>query len=90
MASITLTVSDVAAIGGRVYVRWSDGVEQEFSSLASARGVRDGLADQARELARNFAIARYLRVDPNGQNPSLIEGHSITMTDESNNMVVVT
>lgn len=90
MASKTLTVTQVRQQGGRVYVLWSDGVVQEWPGLAAAVAARDQLAQRATELARAFAVARYLRVDPTGANPSLIEGHSITVTDDSNNMVVVT
>lgn len=90
MASVTLTVTSVRQVGGRVYVRWSDGHEQEFRSLAEARGVRDALAEEARSLARRFMVARYLRVDPNGTTPALIEGHSITLRDDDNVMVEVT
>lgn len=90
MASVTLTVSDVRQAGGKVFVRWSDGVENEFASLADAIAFRDSLFREGRELARKMAIARYLRVDPTGSNPSLIEGRSITLTDESNTMAAVT
>jgi hypothetical protein len=90
MASVTLTVTDVLSLGGKVYVRWSDGVEQEFANLAAAVAMRDRVAEEARRLCRDMAIARYLRVDPTAATPSLIEGHSITITDDSNNMVVVT
>lgn len=88
MASLTLTVTQVRQVGGKVYLRWSDGIEQEFASLAAARVVRDDLA-QHRGILRSMAIARYLRLDPTGANPSLIEGHSITYTDDSNAMVGV-
>ena len=89
MASVTLTVSDVRQAGGKVFVHWNDGVVQEFNSLADAVSYRDGLFRFGRELARQLAIARYLRVDPTGSNPSLIEGHSITLTDENNTMASV-
>lgn len=88
MASLTLTVTTVHQINGIVYVRWSDGVEQEFRSLQEARDLRDSLA-QDRDVLRKMAIARYLRIDPNGTNPSLIEGHSLTYNDAINQMVVV-
>lgn len=90
MASLTLTVTDVRSSGGRVYVEWSDKVVQEFGSLAAAQRYVDGLFRDGREIARKFALARYLRVDPTGSNPSLIEGHSITLTDENNTMASVT
>jgi hypothetical protein len=90
MASVTLTVTKVLKQGGKVYVRWSDGIEQEFASLADAQAVRNDLAAQASSLARRFAVARYLQLDPTGTNPALIEGHSVTVTDDSNSMVQVT
>lgn len=88
MASLTLTVTDVFQRSGRVYVRWSDKVEQEFRSLEEARRFAQELT-QDRTFLRRLAIARYLQVDPTGSDPSLIEGHSITVTNENNTMVTV-
>lgn len=90
MASLTLTVSKVRRTNGKVYVVFSDGLELEFSSLADAREYRDGLVTALGDTLRRFVVARFLRVNPNGDNPALIEGRSITVTDESNTMIQVT
>lgn len=88
MASVAVTVSTVRRINGIVYVRWSDGVENQFDSLADAKTfIQDG--DAFRDIARRMLIARYLRVDPTGNNPGLIEGRTMTLTDENNTMAVV-
>lgn len=90
MASFTLSVTKVLKAGGKVYVQWSDGLQQEFDSLADAIArTRDTLAE-SKNVLRAMALARYLRVDPAGANPLLIEGHSVTYTDQNNTMVQVT
>lgn len=89
MASVTVTVRSIRQVGGTVFVRWSDKSEQEFRGLAEARAyARD--ADFLRDAAKRLLIARYLRLDNAGSNPSLLEGHSLTLTDENNSMAVVT
>lgn len=89
MASVTVTARTIRQVGGTVFVRWSDKSEQEFRGLADARAfARD--ADFMREAAKRMLIARYLRVDNAGANPSLLEGHSLTLTDDNNTMAVVT
>lgn len=88
MDSITLSIVSVRQVSGRAYIRWSDGVEQEFTSIAQAKAFAHDNIDW-RDVARRMALARYLRVDPTGATPSLIEGHSITLTDENNTMATV-
>jgi hypothetical protein len=88
MASFSFTVTKVIKQNGNVYIRWSDGSESEFSSLAKAQEVRDSLSER-KSILKDMAIARYLRVDPTAATPSLIEGHTITYTDEANSMVNV-
>lgn len=89
MASVAVTVATVRRVAGRVYVRWTDGTEDEFDSLADAKAfIQDG--DSFRQIAKRMLIARYLRVDPTGNNPNLIEGRTMTLTDDSNTMAVVT
>lgn len=86
MASLTLTVTNVVHQNGRVYINWSDGVQQEFSSLADAQTIRDNLFSN-RDTLRAIALARYLRIDPDGTNPSLMQGRAITFDDTTNNIV---
>lgn len=87
MASYSLTVVDVFAQSGRVYVRFSDKTVVEFRSLADAKEYATRGVDK--DLLRRLVLNRYFEVDPNGSNPSLIEGRTITATNESNTMVVV-
>lgn len=90
MAGFTLTVTRIRQVDNKLYVQWSDGLENEFSSLADAIAVtRDTLAE-SKNVLRAMGIARYLRLDPTGGNPAVMVGHSITYTDTSNSMVVVT
>lgn len=84
---LSLTVNRVRRIGGRVYVRWSDKTEQDFGSLEEAREKVASKLD--RETLRALALSRYLFIDPNGTNPGLIEGRTITFTNENNAMVAV-
>lgn len=86
MASLTLTVTDVVHADGRVYINWSDGVQQEFGSLADAQAARDNLFSN-RDTLRAIALARYLRIDPDGSNPGLMEGRDITFDDTTNSIV---
>lgn len=85
----SLTCSKVVKSGGRVYVTWSNGVQDEFSSIEDATAMRDELYANGEAIARRMAIARYLRADPMASNPSLLEGHTIKYTDAINSMVTV-
>lgn len=89
MASLTLTVEKVTRQSGRVYIDFSNGTQLEFSSLQNAKDYVRDLTDRLPEVLMQMAIARYLFVDPDGENPSLIEGRSITITNENNTMVRV-
>lgn len=84
----SLAVTDVAAQGVKIYVRWSDGVEQEFESLALAKDYAR-LGPEDKDTLRRLGLSRYFFVDPTGASPGLIEGKTITFSNESNNMVVV-
>lgn len=86
MASYTLTVEKVRRINGKVYILFSDGIEIEIAGLNEAKAY---VGDLNKEILRKLALSRYLQVDPNGTNPALIEGRSITFTNESNTMVSV-
>jgi hypothetical protein len=88
MASFTFTVTKIQKINGIVYITWSDSSQTEISSVAEAQAIRDSLTEEI-DVLKKMGIARYLRLDPNVTNPSLMEGHSITYTDTSNTMVSV-
>lgn len=88
MPSRSLTVTKVFRRNGRAYIRFSDKLEKEFASLAEAKEYAQSVVDDL-EFLRKLAMCRYFQVDPNATNPNLIEGRTITVTNESNNMVVV-
>lgn len=92
MASFTLGVRAVRRVGGKVHVLFTDKIGVEFASLQDAKDYAHGdplAAGSTKDGMRKLLIARYLRVDPTGANPGLIEGRSITLTDDSNTMVTV-
>jgi hypothetical protein len=88
MAIRTLTVLKVFRNNGKAYINWSNGEQEEFSSLAEAKAFAASLTDDI-AFVKKLALARYFFVDPNATNPSLIEGKTITVTNESNTMVTV-
>lgn len=89
MATFTLTVTNVRRVNGKVYITYSNGDEDEYASLQQALDERDALFAMGQRILKRLVMARYLRVDPTANNPSLIEGHSITFNDNINNMIVV-
>lgn len=88
MATKALSVVKVFNRNGRAYINWSDKSQSEFRSLEHAKEyVRELTEDN--EFLRRLALARYFFIDPNATNPNLIEGRTITVTNESNTMVTV-
>lgn len=88
MASKSLTVNQVFRRNGKIYLNWSDKSQSEFESLADAKEFVRSLTDDV-SFAKKLALARYFQVDPTASNPTLIEGRTITITNESNTMVTV-
>ena len=87
MASHSLIITSVRFANGRAYIRWSDNSEDEFDSKADVTEfVRSAFEDKAaaNKFLKAIGLARYLRVDPQMNNPALIEGRTITITNESN------
>lgn len=84
---LSLTVTDIHTQGGKTYVRWSDKVEQPFNNLTEVRDY--ALGSLNRDVIRQMALARYLAIDPAAGTPSVIEGHSIVVTN-ARNMIVET
>lgn len=82
------TVTDVENTGGKVFVRFGKH-EREFGSLEEARQFASFDGGEGREILHRLAMNRYLRLDPDGSNPGIMEGHSITFTNELNRMVEV-
>ncbi len=84
---VSLTCTKVYQPGtGKVYVNWSDGVQDEFASLQQAK---DATAILTKETLRALAIARYLNADPTAATPSILEGHAISYSPSLNRMVEV-
>jgi len=79
--ALTLTCEKIVkdAESGRVYVRWNDGIELEFSSVAKAREWIEDLHDQnVRHLARKILLSSWLTRDPT-DNPANVVGRSIVI-----------
>jgi hypothetical protein len=92
MTSHSLTVRDVQVIGGKAYIRWSDNSEDEFDSKAAVTAFAQRTFEDkeaAKRFAKALALARYLRIDPNINNPNLIVNKTITLTDESNTVASI-
>lgn len=89
MASLSLTVQKLFRRNGKAYINWSDKTQQEFSSLADVREFASISGDDAKTLARKLALSRYFQLDPTAATPGLIEGRTVTITNESNSMVSV-
>lgn len=81
----TITCRNVRRANGKVYVKWSDKSENEFASLAEAKEFIYALRDDPDLLKRLF-LAVYLTRDPNGTNPTIIEGHTITFDPTAANL----
>lgn len=86
---VKLTVQDVQQVGGKVYIRWSDKTENEFTSLEAAQQFAAFSGEEGRNILRRLGLGRYLALDPDASNPPMIEGHSIRFTSQLNRMVEV-
>lgn len=90
MASRTLTVTDARRVSGVTYIRFDDGEILELASIEHAREYIAPLRNNIKDLTKMFAVARLLHLDPTGANLNSIVGHSITVTNETNDMVSIT
>ena len=88
MPSRSLTVTKVFRRNGRAYINWSDKHQNEFASLADAKDYANSVVNDL-DFLRKLALCRYFQIDPTATNPNLIEGRTVTVTNESNNMVTV-
>ncbi len=88
MPSRSLTVTKVFRRNGKAYINWSDKNQNEFESLQDAKDYANSVVNDL-EFLRKLALCRYFQLDGNATNPSLIEGRTVTVTNESNNMVTV-
>lgn len=79
--SVTLTDVQRVTTTGRVYVRFADGFEWEFPSAQAAREFIRALDDPDEDglrLARMLLILWWLKRNPTGNNPALVEGKTLT------------
>lgn len=90
--AIAVTCTGVRKLNGKVYVRWNDKTELEFSSLQEAKDyVREIDRDEAKDILRRLALAKYLKADPNANNPNALIGRTVTLDlDLAANIVRVT
>lgn len=93
MPSVTLRQVRRAAATGRIYLRFTDKVDLEFNSDAEAKAwVGDADADQSqvRDFLRRLIVAWWLRQNPAGNNPALVEGKTITLRLIGTTLVEIT
>ena len=76
-----LTVRRVLRRNGKIYVRWSDKLEQEFDNLAALRqSVRAALNDdELRDMMRTLLLASSMRQANDGALLDSLEGKRITL-----------
>lgn len=88
MATRQLTVTKVFSRNGKRFVNFSDKQQLEFSSVEQARSYAASLTEDV-DFLRKLALARFFFLSPDGTNAGLLEGRTVTVTNESNNMVTV-
>lgn len=88
MPSRSLTCTKVTKRNGKAYIRWSDKTELEFASLQDAKDYANSVVNDL-DFLRKLALGRYFQLDPTAVNPNMIEGRTVTVTNESNTMVTV-
>lgn len=76
--AITVTCTDIAVIGGKIYIRWSDGQEYEFDNLSQVKDFCQA-SEADKDALKKLALAFFLKKSPDGSNLTLIEGHSLTL-----------
>lgn len=76
-----LTVRKIIRRNGKIYVRWSDKLEQEFESLAQLReSVRDAMQDGGlKDIMRTLLLAQSMSVGNDGSLIQSLEGKTISM-----------
>ena len=80
--AVSLTCTAVVRRAGRHYVRWGDGAELEFDSLAGVRAfircARMSRVDGPKDLLRAMLLDWWLEQNQSGDNPALLEGRTVT------------
>lgn len=74
---------------GRLYFRFDDGTELEFADVPALRKYVRVARENAPELLKALALARYLEADSTAANPAAIAGKSVTIDLSLANMVKV-
>ncbi len=82
----SLTVTKIARVGGRVYIRFSDKTEMDVDSIAELRQ-RLNAEFNNRDFWRRFALALWLANDANGDVSPV--GRTITIDLQSSTPVVM-
>ena len=71
---------------GNFTVETTDGQAIEFASVEKARNFASEVFNEPKVLLQ-LGAARYFRLDPNVATPQIIEGSTVTLTDDSPNMI---
>jgi hypothetical protein len=83
----SVTCHDVFKRGERVYIRFDDHTHEFPNDQAVLDWVKD---IESIENLRRLAVLIWLRRNPTGNNPSLIEGKTLTFNpDQVNNLLTV-
>jgi hypothetical protein len=80
--AFTLAVRKITRRAGRVYILYSDKNGVEFDSAADVRDWVQTLgnsSEETKDLLRKLLIALWLRQDPTGATPALIEGKQLKL-----------
>lgn len=75
--AVSVTCTKVHRDNGKTYVRFSDKVELEFTSLADVQNYIRSVT--SKDQLRALLLAKLLEVSPDGSNASLIEGRTVTV-----------
>lgn len=78
----SVTMKQVRRINGRVYLEFTDGMGLEFNNDAEVLAwVRDseGEVSPVKDLLRRLLMAWWLKQNPTGNNPALVEGKTIRL-----------
>lgn len=78
--AVSVTCLGARRAGGKGYVRFSDGTEMEFDSVADVRReVRQYANGEATEFLKMLMLAKWLDANPNLNNPALIANRTLTI-----------
>ena len=90
--AVTATLSSVVFEtdpSTRILVKWSNGSEWEFNGKQELKGAAGAIDDDV-DLARKMLLVRWIRANPTLNNPSLVEGKTITFDVTATPMIQIT